>query len=132
MSKSKGRTAQPKKRAGDSSVETDIFISEDEEFYMTVEPHMHSAGVGKDFNPNLESVHININTENVDLTLSLPIKAFIKLTMMALYYGESKQRIVATPGGSFCVGEICDEQKLTDKNFVKAAIGKFMSLSKTA
>ena len=129
MSKQNGRTAQPKKSAGESSVETEIFISEDEKFYMGVEPHWHSSEVGKEL--NLESVHVNINTDNVDLTLSLPIKAFIKLTMMALYYGESKQRIVATPGGSFCVGEICDEQKLTDKNFVKAAIGKFMSLSKT-
>jgi hypothetical protein len=125
MAKGNGRTAQPKKGAGNSWAETEIYISEDEEFYMKVEPHWHASQIGKKL--DLESVHININAENVDLTVSLPIKAFVKLVMMGLHYKESKQPIVARPDGSFRVGEIGAEQKVSRDNFIEEAVRGFLS-----
>ena len=130
MAKGNGRTAQPGKGAGNSWAEAEIYISEDEEVYMTVEPHRHVSQIGKKL--DLESVHININSENVDLTVSLPIRAFIKLVMMGIHYKESKQPITARPDGSFRVGEIGAEKKMSRDNFIEKAVRGFLSPAKPA
>jgi len=130
MSKQNGRTAQPRKRAGDSSVGIEIFISEDEEFYMEIEPHMHASEVGKKL--ELESVHININTENIDFALSLPIQVFIKLVMMGIHYKKSRQPIVSIPDGSFRIGDIPNQKKVSEDNFLEETIREFLSPAKLA